>query len=381
MQEVVRGNTNWVELREQRRKERQDELGVCRIRRIEEDQNAQTLGSGFVVKDLPIIEGLPCPYCLISSDKVFPSDCNIQSYYLDFRKLNTQKLKTVKLEDIAGNTHITQFPGLVVIPINPSKKCKRNQSIFTYRPFKVASEGVQPNEDLLCHFVDDGQTIFSVKGLTLSRSGTIPVYQLHEVHEHPYRTYEEVTGRGDRKPYGAAILKRSSNEFMVAGALTFRDNDRRDISPVFFTGLPLSIVAASATNGYSDQNQSTGEPVERVREMLEEMGFTPWARLNLHMKEALNAFLECLSHTYHLAVTLLQQGSLRITVQFQTLNNLELLWSDYQSRILDEKAEKYLVTDDIKNKLNVKAVALKTEILEQDYLACKHSLEAISGEC
>ena len=143
----------------------------------------------------------------------------------------------------------------------------------------------------------------------------------------------------------------------------------------------MSIVAASATNGYSDQNQSTGEPVERVREMLEEMGFTPWARLNLHMKEALNAFLECLSHTYHLAVTLLQQGSLRITVQFQTLNNLELLWSDYQSRILDEKAEKYLVTDDIKNKLNVKAVALKTEILEQDYLACKHSLEAISGEC
>lgn len=73
-----------------------------------------------------------------------------------------------------------------------------------------------------------------MKGLTLSRSGTIPVYQLHEAHEHPYRTYEEVTVRGDRKPYGAAILKRSGNEFMVAGALTFGDNDRRDVSPVFF---------------------------------------------------------------------------------------------------------------------------------------------------
>lgn len=106
MQEVFRGNTTRAELREQRRKERQFELGVCQIRRIEEDQNAQTLGSGFVVKDLPIIGGLPCPYCLISSDKVFPNDCNIQSYYLDFRKLNTEKLKTIKLEDVAGNTHI-----------------------------------------------------------------------------------------------------------------------------------------------------------------------------------------------------------------------------------------------------------------------------------
>ena len=111
------------------------------------------------------------------------------------------------------------------------------------------------------------------------------------------------------------------------------------------------------------------------------MGSTPWDRLNLHMKEALNAFLECLSNTYHLAVTLLSTGSLRITVQFQTLKDLELLWSDYQSRTLDEKAGKYLMTDDIKNKLNVKAVALKTEILQQDYLACKHFLVAISGEC
>lgn len=235
MQEVFRGNTNRAELREQRRKESQVELGVCRIRRIEEDQNAQTLGSGFVVKDLSIIGGVRCPYCLISSDKVFPNDCNIESYYLDFRKLDAQKLKTIELKDIARDTHINRFSGLVVIPINPSEKCNKKQSIFTYRPFKVTSEGVQPNEDLRCHFVDDGQTIFSVRGLTLRRSETIPVYQLYEALERPYRTYDEVTGRGDRKPYGAAILKRSNNEFMVAGALTFRDNDWRDISPVFFT--------------------------------------------------------------------------------------------------------------------------------------------------
>ena len=231
---VARGNPTRAEFREFERRESQDELGVCRIRSIEENQTAHTLGSGFVVKDLPIIEGHPCPYCLISSDKVFPNHCNIENYYLDFRKLKTQKLKTIKLEDIAGNTHINRINGLVVIPINPSKKCNKNESIFTYRPFKVASEGVRPDEDLLCHFVDDGQAMFSVKGLILRRSWTIPEYQLHEPLERPYTTYDEVTGRGDRKPYGAAILKRSGNEFMVAGALTFGDNDRRDIAPVFF---------------------------------------------------------------------------------------------------------------------------------------------------
>lgn len=150
---------------------------------------------------------------------------------------------------------------------------------------------------------------------------------------------------------------------------------------LIFLELPVSVVAASATNRYNDQNQSTSEPVERVREVLQEMGSTPQDRLRLHLKEALNAFVEWMTNSYHLVGNSLWPSSLRITVQFQTLKDLELLWSDYQSGTLSEKAGKYLMTNDIKSKLNVEAVTLKTKILEDDYLACKHSLMDISGEC
>ena len=236
MQSIFQGNPTRAEEKEQERKKKKDELGVCRIRRKEENQSSETLGSGFVVKDLPIVEAIDCQYCLISSNKIFPNDCNIKSYYLDFKKLTKQKLKTIKLEDIASSAKINRnlYSGLVVIPINPSRKCKKKESIFTYRAFKVGNKRRRPNQDLHCHFVDDGQPIFSVKRPTLKQSKTNPVqYQLLEALD-CYKTYDEVTGKGDRKPYGGAILKYDDSEYVVVGAMTFTDDDHRDISPVFF---------------------------------------------------------------------------------------------------------------------------------------------------
>ena len=236
MKAMFQGNPTRVEEREKERQKKQDELGVCRIRRKEKNQSSETLGSGFVVKDLPIVQAIDCQYCLISSNKVFPNNCNIKSYYLDFKKLNKQNLKTIKLEDIASSTKINRnlFSGLVVIPICPSKKCSKKESIFTYRPFKVVNEGRRQIQDLRCHFIDDQQPRFSVKRPTLRQSETNPVqYQLIEAHD-CYKTYEEVTRKGDRKPYGGAILKYDDNEYVVVGAMTFTDDDRRDISPVFF---------------------------------------------------------------------------------------------------------------------------------------------------
>ena len=244
MEAAFRGNTTRAEARERLRKERQDELGVCRIRRIAEDQRSQTLGSGFVVKDLQIFPGLTFPYCLISSEKVFPKDdCNIESYFLDFTKLESTSLETVELKHVAAkSTDFTRTSGLVLIPINPSEKCNKNRSIFTYRPFKVANIGIAPGEDLKCCFVDDdfGQTNFAFVGLELKRSETVSTqYQLHEVNEPPYTKYDDIIDRGDhRKPYGAVILKPSKKEFMAVGAVTFTDNECRNICCAFFP-LPL----------------------------------------------------------------------------------------------------------------------------------------------
>ena len=238
MQSMFQGNPTRADEKEQERKKKHYELGVCRISRKEENQSLETLGSGFVVKDLQIVQAFDCqPYCLVSSSKIFPNDCDIKSYYLDFKKLNKQKLKTIKLGDIASSARINRnlYSGLVVIPIHPSKKCKEKESIFVYRPFKIGIKERRPNQDLQCHFVDDGQPIFSVKHSTLRQSQTTPVrYQLLEALD-CYKTYDEVTRNGDRKPYGGAILlKYDDNEYVVVGAMTFTDDDRRNISPVFF---------------------------------------------------------------------------------------------------------------------------------------------------
>ena len=237
---ALQGRPTKADVKKKERKERQDELGVCRIRRCEGDHKSQTLGSGFVVKDLQINTVFSCPYCLITSDKVFPkddwSDSTIKKYHLDFRKLKPKKLKTVKLEDVAdrSKTGVYQTSGLVVIPIKPSKECGETDSVFTYRPFKVAKEGTKPDDDLNCHYVDENAESFAVKWLELKQLSV--QYELQEAHEN-YKTYDDLR-TGYRKPYGAAILKRSNSEFMAAGALTFTDDEWRNISPVFFP-LPL----------------------------------------------------------------------------------------------------------------------------------------------
>ncbi len=68
------------------------------------------------------------------------------------------------------------------------------------------------------------------------------------------------------------------------------------------------------------------------------------------------------------------ENSLRLSVECQNLESLELLWEDYRSGRLNAVADKFLVTDDIKTKFHVESVNLATVILEEDYLACKEFL-------
>lgn len=72
--------------------------------------------------------------------------------------------------------------------------------------------------------------------------------------------------------------------------------------------------------------------------------------------------------------------SLNITVKCQTLEGLEKLWQDYSSGHLNSVAEELLVTDDIKKKLGVESIKLKTVITEESYLACKRYLLNKLGE-
>lgn len=97
----------------------------------------------------------------------------------------------------------------------------------------------------------------------------------------------------------------------------------------------------------------------------------------LSSPNGVRAFVQHITRAYNLAVESVEMGSLIITVKCPTLESLERLWSDYQSGCLDDIAEMFLLTTDIKSKLDLDIVRFKITIEEENYLAFK---KALSGK-
>ena len=70
-----------------------------------------------------------------------------------------------------------------------------------------------------------------------------------------------------------------------------------------------------------------------------------------------------------------------IILQCPTLQSLEHLWNNCLSGHLDKVAERYLVTDEMKEKLNLETICLKTTIEQDDYLNCKKVLMELPSTC
>ena len=96
--------------------------------------------------------------------------------------------------------------------------------------------------------------------------------------------------------------------------------------------------------------------------------------------DSIRAFTKFLEEVLNVAIRMVESGSLVITVQCPTLESLESLWNDYQSGYLNDIAETFLVTDELKRKLGMQNIRLKTSIEEENYLICKNAFMEISGE-
>ena len=96
--------------------------------------------------------------------------------------------------------------------------------------------------------------------------------------------------------------------------------------------------------------------------------------------DGVSALIEHIQKTYDLALESVGVGSLELKFRCPTLESLEHLWSDYQSGQLNNIAETYLVSGDIKEKLNLETVSLKTTIEEENYQICKRILMEKSCE-
>jgi len=93
-----------------------------------------------------------------------------------------------------------------------------------------------------------------------------------------------------------------------------------------------------------------------------------------------SGLIEHIHQTYDLALKSVGLGCLEISLQCPSLESLERLWGDYQSGHLNDVAQRYLVTDDIKKKLDLKNVRLKTTIEDENYRICKNILMGKSCE-
>ena len=100
----------------------------------------------------------------------------------------------------------------------------------------------------------------------------------------------------------------------------------------------------------------------------------------LSTASGLSDFVKHLENAYNLTLTSVGVGSLVIKGQCPDLQSLESLWNDYCSGVLNEAAERFLVTDDMKKEINLVTLRLKTIIDQESYFTCKKALIKKSGE-
>ena len=103
-------------------------------------------------------------------------------------------------------------------------------------------------------------------------------------------------------------------------------------------------------------------------------------RNKLSTASGLSDFFKHVEDTYNFSLTSVGMGSLVIKGQCPDLQSLESLWNDYCSGVLNDAAEKFLVTGDMKKEIGLVTIRLKTIIEEESYLTCKKALMEKSGE-
>ena len=120
---------------------------------------------------------------------------------------------------------------------------------------------------------------------------------------------------------------------------------------------------------------------KKEREAMEEI-FTPVIEKYVkcrefskdNLEEDLKSFTDHIENVYRVNLVTVGNGSVIIILDCPTLDSLEHLWNDYLAGHLDNLAERYLVTNELKKKLNLETVCLKTTMVEEDYLNCKEAL-------
>ena len=130
-----------------------------------------------------------------------------------------------------------------------------------------------------------------------------------------------------------------------------------------------------STQGLNEEQQETVHAILA----LQAQTYVKSHNLSTAELEPVGALIAFLEKAYRVALVSVNVGSLEIIVRCPNLESLEDLWSDYLSGRLNEEAERHLMTEEIKRKLNLETVRLKTTIEEGNYLMCRKAFIEETG--
>ncbi|XP_078371471.1 uncharacterized protein LOC144655131 [Oculina patagonica] len=134
--------------------------------------------------------------------------------------------------------------------------------------------------------------------------------------------------------------------------------------------------AFSRNSGEQDPQQAR----KKVNRYMEEKAVEAVGKFDLSSYTGLRDMYVYLVGELHLVDVNFDKGSIKITVKCGTLEILERLCDDYRSGHLNKVAEECLITEKVKDELDMETITLMTTILKEDYLACKLSLMEIPDE-
>ncbi|KAL9959087.1 hypothetical protein ACROYT_G036170 [Oculina patagonica] len=142
---------------------------------------------------------------------------------------------------------------------------------------------------------------------------------------------------------------------------------------------PYQQQAASSMAPFSGENVPyTALPP--TQEVLNFIAHKYFQGVDTSKPEELNGFLRYLREVRNVLVLDAKQGSLIITLECSSLEILDKLWKDYCLGHLDEMAEKFLVTEEVRSKFRLTTVKLTTTIQVEEYTACRQYLIQSEGE-
>ena len=204
--------------------------------------------------------------CLSTSSDVFPDgdSCRIDNYVIDYWDLNCKYGYRLQLADVAQTIRFFRpTPGLALIPVQPTKVasvlsiCNWKSSVFDDR--RTFHTGYYCNEDgesetrtqIRCFIAgspDSRTDSFNAKSFTListkDEQGELRYELQDEDDQTILKTYCEIKTR-NLYPRGAPIFKfKPEHEgkeaqvtyvYIQVGTLSFSSDDKKEISPVFFT--------------------------------------------------------------------------------------------------------------------------------------------------